>query len=167
MINSMSEKELELYLYFLHKLAENNLESNRQMMLNKMIENDIIGAFKEMLLSTAGTALRQTCNLVDLICGSGFCFSFYGKRPDQSGNNMRRNNIHNSLADQDLPWFCIRFQTRCNIDGITDRSIVHAAAAPDVSDDGIATVDTDTETYGSADGCQFYRRFAGNGIDNL
>ena len=31
-ISSMSDKELELYLYSLHKLAENNLESNRQMM---------------------------------------------------------------------------------------------------------------------------------------
>ena len=31
-INSLNEKELELYLYSLHKLAENNLESNRQMM---------------------------------------------------------------------------------------------------------------------------------------
>lgn len=64
---------------------------------------------------------------------------------------MRRNNIHNSLADQDLTRFCICFQTRCNIDGITDRSIVHAAAAADVSDDGITTVDTDTETYGSVE----------------
>lgn len=31
-IKSLNEKELELYLYSLHKLAENNLESNRQMM---------------------------------------------------------------------------------------------------------------------------------------